>query len=81
MTPPLPLLRQRSDGGFALVATIAILTLLCAVSAVVFASAMANFQVGVSDLEKSRTYYAAEGTCLRAGRLQQRGLAAFGHHG
>jgi len=49
------------------VATIAILTLLCAVSAVVFASAMANFQVGVSDLEKSRTYYAAEGTCLRAG--------------
>jgi type II secretory pathway component PulK len=50
-----------SKGGFALVATIGVLTLISVVAAVVYGSSLAAFRAGVTDVEKSRTYYAAEG--------------------
>ncbi len=49
-----------SRDGFAMAATLGVLTLLSALVVTVFANAMASFRSGMTDLEKSRTYYAAE---------------------
>ena len=49
-----------SVDGFAMAATIGVLTLLSILVATIFANAMASFRSGMIDLEKSRTYYAAE---------------------
>jgi hypothetical protein len=50
----------RSKNGFALAATLGVLTLLSVLVISVFANAMASFASGMTDLEKSRTYFAAE---------------------
>ena len=50
----------RSKDGFALAATLGVLTLLSVLVISVFANAMASFASGMTDLEKSRTYFAAE---------------------
>ena len=49
-----------SNDGFAMAATIGVLTLLSFLVISVFANAMASFRSGMTDLEKSRTYFAAE---------------------
>ena len=49
-----------SKDGFALVATLGVLSLLSVLAVTVFANAMASFRSGMTDLEKSRTYFAAE---------------------
>ena len=50
----------RSKDGFAMAATLGVLTLLSILVISVFANAMASFRSGMTDLEKSRTYFAAE---------------------
>ena len=50
----------RSKDGFAMAATLGVLTLLSVLVISVFANAMASFRSGMTDLEKSRTYFAAE---------------------
>ncbi len=50
----------RSKNGFALAATLGVLTLLSVLVISVFANAMASFRSGMTDLEKSRTHFAAE---------------------
>ena len=52
--------RLRSNDGFAMVATLGVLSLLSVLVVTVFANAMASFRSGMIDLEKSRTYFAAE---------------------
>ena len=49
-----------SKNGFAMAATLGVLTLLSVLVVTVFANAMASFRSGRTDLEKTRTYYAAE---------------------
>ena len=49
-----------SRDGFAMAATLGVLTLLSVLVVTVFANAMASFRSGMTDLEKSRTFYAAE---------------------
>ena len=49
-----------SNKGFAMAATLGVLTLLSYLVISVFANAMASFRSGMTDLEKSRTYFAAE---------------------
>ena len=49
-----------SRDGFAMAATLGVLTLLSVLVVTVFANAMASFRSGMTDLEKTRTYYAAE---------------------
>ena len=49
-----------SKDGFAMAATLGVLTLLSVLVVTVFANAMASFRSGMTDLEKTRTYYAAE---------------------
>ena len=49
-----------SKDGFAMMATLGVLSLLSVLVVTVFANAMASFRSGMTDLEKSRTYYAAE---------------------
>ena len=49
-----------SKQGFAMAATLGVLTLLSVLVISVFANAMASFRSGMTDLEKSRTYFAAE---------------------
>ena len=49
-----------SQDGFAMAATLGVLTLLSVLVVTVFANAMASFRSGMTDVEKSRTYYAAE---------------------
>ena len=49
-----------SRDGFAMAAALGVLTLLSVLVVTVFANAMAAFRSGMTDLEKSRTYYAAE---------------------
>ena len=49
-----------SKDGFAMAATLGVLTLLSVLVITVFANAMASFRSGMTDLEKTRTYYAAE---------------------
>ena len=49
-----------SKDGFAMMAALGVLTLLSVLVVTVFANAMASFRSGMTDLEKSRTYYAAE---------------------
>ena len=49
-----------SRDGFAMAAALGVLTLLSVLVVTVFANAMASFRSGMTDLEKSRTYYAAE---------------------
>ena len=49
-----------SNDGFAMAATLGVLTLLSVLVIAVFADAMASFRSGMTDLEKSRTYFAAE---------------------
>ena len=53
-------LNLSSKDGFAMAATLGVLTLLSVLVVTVFANAMASFRSGMTDLEKSRTYYAAE---------------------
>ena len=48
-----------SKDGFAMMAALGVLTLLSVLVVTVFANAMASFRSGMTDLEKSRTYYAA----------------------
>ena len=50
----------RSKEGFAMAATLGVLSLLSVLVISVFANAMASFRSGMTDLEKSRTYFAAE---------------------
>ena len=52
--------KLRSNEGFAMAATLGVLSLLSVLVITVFANAMASFRSGMIDLEKSRTYYAAE---------------------
>ena len=52
--------RLGSNDGFAMAATLGVLTLLSFLAISVFANAMASFRSGMTDLEKSRTYFAAE---------------------
>ena len=49
-----------SGDGFVMAATLGVLTVLSVLVVTVFANAMASFRSGMTDLEKSRTYYAAE---------------------
>ena len=49
-----------SSEGFAMAATLGVLTLLSILVITVFANAMASFASGQKDVDKSRTYYAAE---------------------
>jgi len=49
-----------SNRGFAMMATLGVLSLLSVLVISVFANAMASFRSGMTDLEKSRTYFAAE---------------------
>ena len=49
-----------SHDGFAMMATLGVLSILSVLVVSVFANAMASFRSGMTDLEKSRTYYAAE---------------------
>ncbi|MCH7565136.1 MAG: hypothetical protein IH968_15085 [Gemmatimonadetes bacterium] len=49
-----------SRSGFALAAALAVLVLLSILVVTVFANAMASYRAGMTDLGKSRTYYAAE---------------------
>ena len=49
-----------SNDGFAMAATLGVLTLLSVLVIAVFADAMASFRSGMTDLEKARTYFAAE---------------------
>ena len=49
-----------SKDGFAMAATLGVLTLLSVLVVTVFTNAMASFRSGMTDLEKTRTYYAAE---------------------
>ena len=49
-----------SRDGFAMAAALGVLTLLSVLVVTVFANAMASFRSGMTDLEKTRTYYAAE---------------------
>ena len=49
-----------SNDGFAMAATLGVLTLLSVLVISVFADAMASFRSGMTDLEKARTYFAAE---------------------
>ena len=49
-----------SKDGFAMAATLGVLTILSVLVVSVFANAMASFRSGMTDPEKSRTYYAAE---------------------
>ena len=46
--------------GFAMAAALGVLTLLSVLVVTVFANAMASFRSSMTDLEKTRTYYAAE---------------------
>jgi hypothetical protein len=48
-----------SRDGLAMAATLGVLSLLSVLVVTVFANAMASFRPGMTDLEKSRTYYAA----------------------
>ena len=54
--------RALDDGrsGFALPAALAVLVLLSVLAGTIFANAMASFRSGMTDLGKSRTYYASE---------------------
>ena len=49
-----------SNDGFAMAATLGVLTLLSVLVIGVFADAMSSFRSGMTDLEKARTYFAAE---------------------
>ncbi len=49
-----------SKDGFAMAAALGVLTLLSVLVVTVFANAMASFRSGMTDLEKTRTFYAAE---------------------
>ncbi len=49
-----------SKDGFVLTATLGVLALLSVLVVTVFANAMASFRSGMTDLEKTRTYFAAE---------------------
>jgi hypothetical protein len=49
-----------SRDGFAMMAALGVLSLLSVLIVTVFANAMASFRSGMTDLEKSRTYYAGE---------------------
>ena len=51
---------MKARDGFAMAATLGVLTLLSILVVSVFANAMASFRSGMTDLEKTRTYYAAE---------------------
>ena len=52
--------RLGSKNGFALPAALGVMILLSVLVVTVFANSMASFRSGVTDLGKSRTYYAAE---------------------
>ncbi len=52
--------RYKNQSGFALEATLGILVLLSILVVTVYATAMAAFRSGTTDLGKQRTYYAAE---------------------
>ena len=52
--------KLESNDGFAMAATLGVLTLLSVLVISVFADAMASFRSGMTDLEKARTYFAAE---------------------
>ena len=52
--------RLGSKDGFALPAALGVMVLLSVLVVTVFANSMASFRSGVTDLGKSRTYYAAE---------------------
>ena len=50
----------RSKDGFAMAATLGVLSILSILVVTVFANAISSFRSGMTDLEKSRAYYAAE---------------------
>ncbi len=62
-----------SKKGFAMAATLGVLALLSALVISVFANAMASFRSGMTDLEKSRSYFAAE-AAAESGMAQLAGV-------
>ena len=52
--------KPESNEGFAMAATLGVLTLLSVLVISIFANAMASFASGMTDLEKARTYFVAE---------------------